>query len=72
MGHEGIMYNVCKNQMSKIKLKRGPRALLLPLLAFKKGKREAASAQNFANPKDAVRVPVKYKTKRSWPFVGFP
>lgn len=33
-GDEGIMYNVCKRQTLEIKLKQGPRALLLPLLDF--------------------------------------
>ena len=46
------MCNVCKRQTLEIKLKQGPRALLLPLLVFFffffKEKRDAASAQSCA------------------------
>ena len=54
------MYNICKRQTLEIKLKQGPRALLLPLLVFLRKEREMLpglrAAQCNTKPRESHRL----------------
>lgn len=52
------MYNVRKRQTLEIKLKQGPRALLLPLLVFLRKEREMLPGLNAAQCNTKPRVTV--------------